>query len=79
MARKDGLLPKNEEELGVEREKTPRDFSHLWRNIGFVVLGLACLIFGSDLFVDAATYVAHRFGVRQSVIGLTIVEIIALQ
>ena len=73
MARKDGLLPKNEEELGVEREKTPRDFSHLWRNIGFVVLGLACLIFGSDLFVDAATYVAHRFGVRQSVIGLTIV------
>ena len=73
MARKDGLLPKNEEELGVEREKAPRDFSHLWRNIGFVVLGLACLIFGSDLFVDAATYVAHRFGVRQSVIGLTIV------
>lgn len=73
MARKDGLLPKNEEELGVEREKAPRDFSHLWRNIGFVVLGLSCLIFGSDLFVDAATYVAHRFGVRQSVIGLTIV------
>ena len=73
MARKDGLLPKNEEELGVEREKAPRDFSHLWRNIGFVVLGLACLIFGSDLFVDAATYVAQRFGVRQSVIGLTIV------
>ena len=73
MARKDGLLPKNEEELGVEREKAPRDFSRLWRNIGFVVLGLACLIFGSDLFVDAATYVAHRFGVRQSVIGLTIV------
>ena len=37
------------------------------------MFGLACLIFGSNLFVDAATYVAHRFGVRQSVIGLTIV------
>lgn len=73
MARKDGLLPKNEEELGVEREKESRDFSKLWRNLAFIALGLACLIVGSDLFVDAATYVAHRFGVRQSVIGLTIV------
>ena len=73
MARRDGLLPKEEEELGVEPQKEPRDFSHMWRNLGFIALGLACLIFGSDLFVDAATYVAHRFGVRQSVIGLTIV------
>ena len=37
------------------------------------MLGLACLIIGSNLFVEAATYVAHRYGVRQSVIGLTIV------
>ena len=73
MASKDGLLPNNEEELGVVREKEPRDYSKLWRNLGFMALGLACLIFGSDLFVDAATYVAHRYGVRQSVIGLTIV------
>ena len=73
MARRDGLLPKNEEELGIEREKEPRDYSHLKRNLFYMALGLACLIFGSDLFVDAATYVAHRYGVRQSVIGLTIV------
>jgi cation:H+ antiporter len=38
-----------------------------------MVVGLACLIFGSDLFVDGATYICHRFGVRQSVIGLTVV------
>ena len=73
MARREGLLPKNEEELGIERVKEPRDYSHLWRNLSFMALGLACLIFGSNLFVDAATYVAHRYGVRQSVIGLTIV------
>ena len=73
MAGKDGLLPKHEEELGVEPKKEPRDFSHLWRDLCFIVLGLACLIFGSDLFVDAATYIAHRYNVRQSVIGLTIV------
>ena len=73
MARKDGLLPKYEEELGVEVVKEPKDYSHLFRNVSFMVLGLACLIFGSDLFVDAASYVAHRYGVRQSVVGLTIV------
>jgi len=73
MARKDGLLPKHEEVLGVEEEKVPRDYSKMWKHISFIVIGLACLIFGSDLFVDAASYVAHRYGVRQSVIGLTIV------
>ena len=39
----------------------------------WMVIGLACLIYGSNLFVDAASYVAYRFGVRQSVVGLTIV------
>lgn len=73
MARKDGLLPKYEEELGVEVVKELKDYSHLFRNVSFMVLGLVCLIFGSDLFVDAASYVAHRYGVRQSVVGLTIV------
>ena len=73
MAISSGQLKLREEELGVEPQKEPRDFSHMWRNLGFIALGLACLIFGSDLFVDAATYVAHRFGVRQSVFGLTIV------
>lgn len=73
MARKDGLLPKHEEVLGVEEEVEPRDFSHLWRHLSLIVLGLACLIIGSHLFVDAASYIAHRFGIRQSIIGLTIV------
>ena len=41
--------------------------------MGWIVLGLACLIGGSHLFVDGATYMAHRFGIRQSVVGLTIV------
>jgi cation:H+ antiporter len=71
MAGKAGLLPTREEELGIERPKEPREFS--WINLGWIVLGLACLIGGSHLFVDAATYVAHRFGIRQSVVGLTIV------
>ena len=61
-----------EEEIEDNKE-LPKDFSRLGRNLFWIVFGLACLIFGSNLFVDAATYVAHRFGVRQSIIGLTIV------
>ena len=71
MANKDGLMP-TEEEL-EDNAELPKDYSRLGRNLFWIVLGLACLIFGSNLFIDAATYVAHRFGVRQSVIGLTIV------
>ena len=70
-AKKDGLMP-TEEEL-EDNAELPKDYSRLWHNLFWIALGLGCLIFGSNLFVDAATYVAHRFGVRQSVIGLTIV------
>ena len=70
-AKKQGLMPTQEE---IEDNKElPKDYSKLWRNLTFIVLGLACLIVGSNLFVDAASYIAHRYGVRQSVIGLTIV------
>ena len=70
-AKKDGLMP-TEEEL-EDNAELPKDYSHLGRNLFWIAVGLGCLIYGSNLFVDAATYVAHRFGVRQSVIGLTIV------
>ena len=70
-AKKQGLMP-TEEEIEDNKE-LPKDYSKLWRNLSFIVLGLACLIIGSNLFVDAASYIAHRYGVRQSVIGLTIV------
>lgn len=38
-----------------------------------ILLGLACLIVGSNVFVDAATMVAQSLGVSEAVIGLTIV------
>ena len=71
MAINSGELKWREEELGIERPKEPIKFS--WISLGWIVLGLVCLIGGSRLFVDAATYMAHRFGIRQSVVGLTIV------
>lgn len=45
----------------------------VWKSLLFIVIGLACLVFGSNLFVDAASAVATDLGVSQSVIGLTIV------
>lgn len=45
----------------------------VWVSLAYVVLGLACLIAGSNLFVDSASAVAASLGVSESVIGLTIV------
>lgn len=39
----------------------------------FLLIGLACLVFGSNIFVDGATAVAQSLGVSEAVIGLTIV------
>ena len=74
-ARKDGMMPDEEEidDDDEEEERQPIDKKVIWKNVLWMTIGLACLIFGSDLFVDAASYIAHRFGVRQSVVGLTIV------
>ena len=73
MARKSGELKPRHEYLGEEKEKKPVNYKMLGVNSLWMIIGLACLIYGSDLFVNGATYVAHRYGVRQSVIGLTIV------
>ena len=40
---------------------------------GLIILGLACLVVGSNVFVDAATRVARALHVSDAVIGLTIV------
>ncbi len=58
----------DDEEEGTAPKQRPK-----WKNIAWIIIGLACLIIGSNVFVDAATYVAYRFGMRQSVVGLTIV------
>jgi cation:H+ antiporter len=70
-ARKDGMMPDDDDD--DEEEKPKADKKEVWKNVLWMVVGLACLICGSNLFVDAASYVAYRFGVRQSVVGLTIV------
>lgn len=42
-------------------------------SVVWIVVGLVCLVFGSNLFVDAATVIARQLGVSDAVIGLTII------
>lgn len=57
----------------AEGDKAEAKQMPVWKAISFFVLGLACLIVGSNLFVDGATAVASLLGVSEAVIGLTIV------
>lgn len=61
---------KKEKDSGNEDEV--KEMS-VWRAVAFFALGLACLIVGSNLFVDGATAVASLLGVSEAVIGLTVV------
>ena len=45
----------------------------IWKSLLFIVLGLAGLIVGGQLFVDGASGIARSLGVSESVIGLTLV------
>lgn len=73
MVRKNEKIKGEDEEEDEVIEKKPLEKKEVWKNVLWMAVGLACLIYGSNLFVDAASYVAYRFGVRQSVVGLTIV------
>ena len=64
MAKKNGGSSESEE----EHEAMPA-----WKGILLVVLGLAGLVFGSNLFVSSASDLAASLGVSDGVIGLTVV------
>ncbi len=56
------------EELNAYAEKTS-----MGKLLLFVVVGMAAIVFGSDIVVDAATAIARIFGMSERFIGLTIV------
>jgi cation:H+ antiporter len=45
------------------------------RAFAFAIGGLVMLILGADMLVDGAVGIAHRFGVAEAVIGLTVVAV----
>lgn len=64
----DGTMSGESEENEEGRKEVP-----LWKSAGLIVLGLACLVGGSNIFVEGATEVAAALGVSDAVIGLTVV------
>lgn len=59
----------------IEEEKRPRVGKPLWVLIALIIGGLTALVLGGDLFVDAASSMARRFGMSEAFIGLTIVAL----
>lgn len=57
-----------EEALLLKKEST-------WKAVGFIVLGIAGLYFGSDMFVDSAVEISRVFGVSERIIGVTVIAI----
>lgn len=57
----------------IEQEQTVSKNYSVLQASGLLVLGLVCLVVGSNIFVDGATTVAQTLGVSEAVIGLTIV------
>ena len=47
---------------------------NIWKITLYIIGGLACLILGGNIFVDAATEIAIAVGLSEAVIGITIVS-----
>ncbi len=60
-------------ELEKETDIPAADKKHLWRNILFIMLGMAGLYFGSEWFVGSAKVLALDWGVSERAIGLSMV------
>ena len=64
------------EENKIEGMEIPEDQSkNLFRHIGFLILGLISLAFGSEFLVSGAVDLARLWGLSEALIGLTIVSI----
>ncbi|MEM8778082.1 MAG: calcium/sodium antiporter [Cyanobacteria bacterium P01_G01_bin.49] len=53
--------------------KVPLTISQWFKNIAFLLLGVGCLVWGSQWLVESATEIARKIGVSDLIIGLTIV------
>lgn len=64
---------KKEESEENEDVKEREQAMPVWKMVALILVGLACLVLGSNVFVDGATKVATALGISDAVIGLTVV------
>lgn len=62
-------------ELDDDNEKPAHDKKSIIKNVLFIVVGAASIVFGSDLLVDYGGEIARSWGVSESLIGVTMVAI----
>ena len=60
-------------EYDIEEELLDTNPRHRLRHLGFIGVGVVCLMVGAFLLVEGATFIAREAGVSETVIGLTIV------
>ena len=56
-----------------EDQEEDKQMMKLPKAIVFTIIGIACIVLGSNFVVDSATYIAKILGVSERLIGLTIV------
>ena len=69
-----GLSAKKADKQAASEEPAEAQAPMSWLRAGlFIIIGLGCLIGGSNLFVGGATAVATELGISDAVVGLTVV------
>lgn len=63
----------NNKSIMSENIISEKQHKKIWISVIWIIVGLSCLIFGSNLFVSGAVKVASSLGVPDAIIGLTIV------
>ena len=68
------FMARNTEELSTSNERNvPVKQMPYWKIFLFIILGLAGLVLGGNLFVESACEIALSLGISETVVGLTIV------
>ena len=68
-------LTKRGDDSAIDDVPELDDNDRMWKLIVLIVLGIICVVIGSQVTVDAASSIAQSFGVSDRIIGLTIVSI----
>lgn len=68
-------LTKQGDDSAIDDIPELEENDRLWKLVLMIVLGIVCVVIGSQVTVDAASAIAKEFGVSDRIIGLTIVSI----
>ena len=68
-------LTKKGEDTAIDDVPELNQNDRAWKLVLLIVVGIVCIVLGSQITVDAASNIAKTFGVSDRLIGLTIVSV----